>query len=379
MKILQVLTLLSPAGEFGGPATVAVNQSSALAALGHEVTLIAGSCDGPAPAPDVPGVRVLTFPTRTVGRGRNFSRLVAPSMLRWIRAHAGDFDVAHVHLGRDFVTLPAARLLSWSNVPTHVQTHGMINPRPSLPYQVIDRALTIPAVRDARTAFYLNDVELRKLRSAIGDAPHYRYLGNGVPLPDAASTARTQPDGPPEVLFLARLHPRKRAVTFARVATELAPRFRALFTIAGPDEGDGPAVDEVLRSFRATHDAEIACRIRREPPVPAGQVADRLARATIYVLPSIHEPLPMSVLEAMAAGLPVVVTDTCGFAGLVADADAGLVVDDSIGALSAALTGLLADPDRARAQGSRGRRAVEQHWGITSIARQLEEHYDAVS
>lgn len=375
MRILQVLTLLSPAGEFGGPATVAVNQSRALAQRGHAVTLIAGSFDEPGSAPDVPGVRVLTFPTRTVGRGRGFARIVAPSMLRWIRTHAGDFDVAHVHLGRDFVTLPAARLLSWGNVPTHVQTHGMINPRPSLPYQVIDRALTIPAVRHARTAFYLNDLELRKLRSAIGGSPRYSYLGNGVPLPDAVRPAR--PDGLPEVLFLARLHPRKRAVTFARVATELAPRFPARFTIIGPDEGDGPAVDEVLRDFRASQDAEVADRIRREAPIPGGRVTERLAQAAIYVLPSIHEPLPMSVLEAMAAGLPVVVTDTCGFAGLVADADAGLVVDDSMGALSAALIGLLTDPARARAQGLRGRHAVEQHWGITSIARQLEEHYDA--
>ena len=377
MKILQVLTLLSPTGEFGGPATVAVNQSRALAARGHDVTLIAGSRGGPASVPDVPGVRVRTFPTRTVGRGHSCSRIVAPSMLRWIRAHADTFDVAHVHLGRDFVTLPAARLLSRSNVPTHVQTHGMINPRPSLPYQVIDRALTIPAVRDARTAFYLNDVELRKLRTTVGDAPRYSYLGNGVPLPDAVAAAPR--DGLPEVLFLARLHPRKRAVAFARVATDLAPRFAARFTIIGPDEGDGPAVDAVLRTFRATHDARVADRVRREPPIATDRVAGRLAQATIYVLPSIHEPLPMSVLEAMAAGLPVVVTDTCGFAGLVADADAGRVVDDSMDALSAALTGLLADPDRARAQGLRGRRAVEQHWGITSIAQQLEEHYDAVS
>lgn len=375
MRILQVLTLLSPAGEFGGPATVAINQSRALAELGHAVTLIAGSYDGPAAAPDLPGVRVLTFPTRTVGRGRSFSRIIAPSMLRWIRAHADDFDVAHVHLGRDFVTLPAARLLSWGNVPTHVQTHGMINPRPSLPYQVIDRALTIPAVRDARTAFYLNEVELRKLRSAIGGSPRYSYLGNGVPLPDVMPADR--PDGLPEVLFLARLHPRKRAVAFARVATELAPLIPARFTIIGPDEGDGPVVDDVLRTFRASHDPEVADRIRREAPIPARLVAERLAQATIYVLPSIHEPLPMSVLEAMAAGLPVVVTDTCGFAGLVAGADAGLVVDDSIGALSAALTGLLTDPARARAQGLRGRIAVEKHWGISSIARQLEERYDA--
>lgn len=79
----------------------------------------------------------------------------------------------------------------------------------------------------------------------------------------------------------------------------------------------------------------------------------------------------------MAVGLPVVVTDTCGFAGLIAEADAGLVVDDSVEALSAALGALLADPDGARARGARGRRAVEDRWGIGTVARELEARYAA--
>ncbi|WP_238421096.1 glycosyltransferase [Gordonia sp. 'Campus'] len=377
MRILQVLTLLSRAGEFGGPATVAVNQSRALAERGHQVTLIAGSFDGHAAAPDVAGVRILTFPTRTVGTAPSFSRIVSPSMLRWIWLHANEFDVAHVHLSRDFVTLPATRLLARRRVATHVQTHGMINPRPSLPYQVIDKTLTIPAVRHAHTAFYLNDVELTKLRSAIGGTPRYAYLANGVPLSQPVPVAAPADDDLPEVLFLARLHPRKRAVTFARAAAELAVRFDARFTIAGPDEGDGPAVDEVIDTFRTVCGPELGSRIRRDPPLPSDAVPARLASASIFVLPSVHEPLPMSVLEAMAVGLPVVVTDTCGFAGLIAEADAGLVVDDSVEALSAALGALLADPDGARARGARARRAVEDRWGIGTVARELEARYAA--
>ncbi|MBD0864077.1 glycosyltransferase [Gordonia sp. zg691] len=378
MRILQVLTLLSRAGEFGGPATVAVNQCRALAERGHDVTLIAGSFDGPAMAPNVSGVRILTFTTRTIGAGPSFSRIVSPTMFRWIWSHAAEFDVAHIHLSRDFVTLPAALLLSRRDIPTHVQTHGMINPRPALPYQAIDRTLTIPAVRNAHTAFYLNDAELTKLRSAIGRGARYAHLANGVPLPERTGPV-TASDDLPEVLFLARLHPRKRALTFARAAIALAPLFDARFTIIGPDEGDGAALDEILGYFGTTVDADVAGRITRMPAIPASDVPGRLARATVYVLPSVHEPLPMSVLEAMAAGLPVIVTDTCGFAALVADADAGLVVDDTVGSLITALTTLLADPRRARDMGRRGRRAVEQHWGIASIAEELEKRYATAS
>lgn len=371
MRILQVLTLLSRNGEFGGPSTVAVNQCRALADRGHQVTLVAGALAADADAA-IPGVELHTFTVRTLGPGPSFTRICSPAMLRWIHAHIGRFDVAHVHLSRDFVTLPAARLLIHQRIPTHVQTHGMINPRRAWPYRVLDRGLTVPAVTGAATAFYLNEVERNKLGKAIDRTARYAHLINGVPNPPKSPDV----SGPatPEVVFLARLHPRKRPVTFAHAAARLAPQYNARFTVIGPDEGEGDLVDAVFRAARTEHPG-IAQRLRRSGPLETAAVSSRLAEASIYVLPSVDEPLPMSVLEAMAAGLPVIVTDTCGFADLVVEADAGIVVDDSIESLTAAIEELLREPVRARERGRRGQRAVQEHWSITSVAQELEKHY----
>jgi glycosyltransferase involved in cell wall biosynthesis len=102
---------------------------------------------------------------------------------------------------------------------------------------------------------------------------------------------------------------------------------------------------------------------------------ERMRRATVYVLPSVDEPYPMSVLEAMSVGLPVVVTDTCGLASFVRDHDAGLVTDDTVEGLADAVRTLLADPDRAAAMGARGGSAVRSERSMAAIAQRLETFY----
>lgn len=378
MRILQVLSVYSRHGEYGGPSTVAINQSVALAELGHEVTLVAGDLQPEEPA-SVDGVHLVRFPILTLGPGRSFTRICAPRMLTWLRQHGRSFDIAHVHLSRDFVSLPAARLLMAMNIPTCVQTHGMINPRTALIHRGIDAILTKPALRQAARAFYLNDVERVKLHTAVGDQPHYELLINGVPATELAPTRPSDHPHPMEVLFLARLHRRKRPVTFARAAAELIGEYSAHFTIIGPDEGEGDALDHLLEEVADERGPQLAARIRRLEPVSGPDVAARLRQSDVYVLPSVNEPLPMSVLEAMAEGLPVIVTDTCGFADLVTQADAGIVVDDTVEALVKAIATMLDDPSTARAQGLRGHQAVRDHWSVTSVARRLEQHYRTAS
>lgn len=376
MKILQVLTLLSSTGAFGGPATVALHQSAALADRGHQVTLIAGRIPGDR-VPPTAGVRTRTFAARRLGPGRSFTRLLAPGMAAWLAVHAREFDVAHVHLGRDLISLPAARLLQAGGIPTHVQTHGMIAPRLGLPHRTVDAAATRAALTRAASVFCLDDAERRGLRTTFGTAPAYRLLTNGVPVPPSGSPAADPDDraGDAEVLFLARLHPRKRPAVFAQAAVTLAAHRAVRFTLVGPDEGEAAAVDAIIAGLRP----EARGSVVRESAIAPGQVPARMARAAVYVLPAVGEPLGMTVLEAMAQGVPVVVTESCGLAPTVAAADAGLVVDESVAGLRTALAELLDEPAAARARGRRGRDAVCRDWSVAAIAESLENHYRAAA
>ena len=368
LRILQVVTLLAPDGAYGGPATVALNQAAELAARGHRVTLAAAVPAGYRPVMPT-GVQLRMFGARTLGPGLSMTRLFAPGMLRWLRRSTTDFDVAHIHLGRDFVSAPAARLLQRAGLPLHVQTHGMLNPRAAVPQRAVDAALVLPVLEDAESVFHLDQAELAKLRRVAGEGPHYRELTNGIA--DAVGLAPSA-DAAPEVLFLARLHERKRPAVFAEAAVRVARSGRqARFTVIGPDEGEAVRVDEIFAA--APEKARAA--LRREPAIGPEAVLDRMRQATVYVLPSVHEPLGMSVLEAMSIGLPVVVTQTCGLAPTVAAANAGLVIGESVDDLVQAIESLLDDPEGAREMGLRGRAAAAEKYGIGAVADRLEAYY----
>jgi len=94
-------------------------------------------------------------------------------------------------------------------------------------------------------------------------------------------------------------------------------------------------------------------------------VADRLADADVFVLPSFAEGVPVVLMEAMASGLPVVTTRIAGIPELVEHGVSGLLVPPGdVEALAAALTGLLADPARRARMGAAGRATVAAEFDI---------------
>lgn len=366
MRVLHVVTLLSADGAYGGPVRVAVNQAAALGRRGHEVVLTA-AVSGPDAEPA--GLEVRGFPAATAIPGVGFAGLRARGMTRWLRRHVREFDLVHVHLARDLVALPAARIARSAGVPLVVQTHGMIDPSDKLLARPLDRFWTVPVLRSAAAVLHLTPREATDLATVAGPGTKLplRELHNGVPRP--ASNPTVAADDSPEVLYLARLHPRKRPELFVRMAARLeADGVAARFAMVGPDEGAAESTRRLI--------GELSVPMSWEGPLPPHRTTERMARASVYVLASVDEPYPMSVLEAMALGLPVVVTDTCGLAPLIAEHACGVVVpSDDLNALTAAVRELLRQPRIRAAMGAAGARLVRERLSMSGVAERLEQIY----
>jgi glycosyltransferase involved in cell wall biosynthesis len=182
---------------------------------------------------------------------------------------------------------------------------------------------------------------------------------------------------PPEVLFLARLHKRKRPEVFAAAALELLRRgIDAQFALVGPPEGAEESVDRIIAEARAEGFSE--SRLRREPAVAPVRAAERIRAASVYVLPAVREPFGMTIIEALAESVPVVISADGGLAEFVQRSCCGAVVAGGPEDYASAIARLLADPMTSRTQGEAGRAAVRETYGMAPVRQRLEDVYGSI-
>lgn len=369
MRVVQVVSVISPDNRYGGPATVALNQCKALASDGHDVVLLAAAIGYSGQLPtSMSGVDVRLFPVHQLVPRVGFAGFSAPAMLPGLRKLFSGADAVHIHLARDLISLPAAYLASRSRVRYVTQTHGMVDPSARLLAKPIDHVLTRPVLRRAEAVFYLTALERTQLQDVAGSELRLRELPNGID-PMASVPVRGS-TGPVEVLYMARLHARKRPGAFVDAAQSLASEFRdTTFRMIGPDEGEGPSV---VRAIDRDGYGGRLCWDGASTP-SAARIA--LDRADLYVLPSIDEPYPMSVLEAMRSGLPVIVTDSCGLAPMIKAAGAGIVVDGNPASLVPAIRRYIVDGKARLEDGRRASALVASRFTMAPIVATLIESY----
>jgi glycosyltransferase involved in cell wall biosynthesis len=170
------------------------------------------------------------------------------------------------------------------------------------------------------------------------------------------------------VLFLGRLHPIKRVdLLIDAFALVRVRRPDAHLVIAGPDEtGLRPALES-----RAGDAAGATIWLGE---VDRQRARSLLAAASALVMCSDSESFGMSVVEAMDAGVPVVVTRTCPWSE-VEQHGAGFWVDQRPDAMADALVRILERPDLAHEMGARGRALVAARYGWDAVAQSLTAHY----
>ncbi|MBL8132422.1 MAG: glycosyltransferase [Anaerolineae bacterium] len=384
MRVLHVTPYYAPAYAFGGVTRAVEGLTLALARAGHEVLVLttdAGSQNARLEAPPEEtrgGVRVVRVPNLSVRARGRFNLSTPLGMRRRAERLLAGVDVVHCHefrtLDNWLVTPPVRRL----NLPLVLSPHGTLTlqtGRGGLK-ALWDRLLSPAMARRFAAVVGLAEAETDDARAAWsrfapGHAPHFLTIPNGVDLetfaalPDGrAFRARYGLGDAPVCLFLGRLHPRKgvEALTRAFLAANL-PAARLI--LAGPDDGALAAVQPLIAG-----DPRV---------VLTGYLDDRerleaLAAADLFALPAVGEGLPMAALEAMASGLPVILSPGCNLPE-AAERDAGLVVEAAVEPLAAALWLLLTDRARRVTMGTNARALVRDRFTWDQVAGQYVALY----
>jgi starch synthase len=192
----------------------------------------------------------------------------------------------------------------------------------------------------------------------------------------------------PSVIFVGRITRQKGLPYLLAAARRLPPEVQLILCAGAPDT---PEILAEVQAGVAALQAERSGVIWIDRLLSQPELAALLSASTVFVCPSIYEPLGIVNLEAMACGLPVVGTATGGIPEVVADGVTGRLVpirqaDDGTGTpldpeqfvadLAAALSAVVADPAAARVMGIAGRRRAEAEFSWGSIAERTRAVYD---
>jgi len=370
MRIAHVVTLISPDGAFGGPVRVALSQAEALIAAGHDVHVYAATLGFDAVPERIGTVPVHLYSSKKLVKYKGYAALYSPDLPKALRNDLEFFDIVHLHQSRDMVMIPAGLETIRSGTPYVLQTHGMIRKTKNLLFNLIDIFATRRILDAAAYVFCLTEDEERDLRSMCPTVTPISQLTNG--LSDDLFEERAGANGSDiDVLFLARLAPRKRPEVFATAAATLLGRIAGVkFSLVGPDEGQAAEVQRIISS------SEDSARLVYEGALSPDRTAARMRQADLYVLPALDEPFGLTVLEAMAVGLPVIVTNECGLAPAIEQASAGLVVDASEEALANAIERLCRNDDERLRMGKNARQLARRDYGMSPIVDRLVAEYE---
>jgi starch synthase len=187
----------------------------------------------------------------------------------------------------------------------------------------------------------------------------------------------------PVVAFVGRITRQKGVAHLIAAAHHFAPEIQLVLCAGAPDTPEIAA--EVTSAVQDLARARSGVFWVREM-LPIGKIREILSTATVFVCPSVYEPLGIVNLEAMACATAVVASDVGGIPEVVADRQTGLLVHYDASdptfferPLAEAVNSLVADPGRARQYGQAGRQRCIQEFSWAHIAEQTLEIYRKVS
>ena len=388
MRILHVTPYYAPAWAYGGVVTAVTGLATAQAARGHQVTVLTTdaldfSASNPTRCETLDGVEVIRCHNLSSTVRARYNLSLPWGFRRAFRRLSSRAEIVHTH---ELRTVENLLMIMTSRNTSRCRI--VLSPHGTLPYGTgrggfkrgwdrlfgrwqLGRIAGIAGL----TAAEVDDA--RALWSAFGvPFPTSAIIPNGVPADFAVSRdlrMRYQLGDGPVILFLGRLHERKGLQflipAFARAANEI-PTARLL--IAGPDAG------MLTTAQRLAAQAGIASQVTFAGMLHGADQRAALATADLFVLPAVGEGLSMAVLEAMAAGIPVILTPGCNLPD-VESRGAGLLVNREVEPLAAAIRDLLRDQVRRRAMGESGRAWVRESFTWPAIAAQTEPFYAAVA
>jgi glycosyltransferase involved in cell wall biosynthesis len=354
-----------------GDGLVAFGFIQELSRRGHDLHVAAGIVDlREEPPPNVHVHRLARGGDNPVATRLGFMRRLH-GLYRRLSSES-PFDIVHqltpVEIGVT-IGLAGARtpLVLGPYVPDWLPSHDPATQQKRAT-RTVRRGLRAAQQLTATTVLLSNPAAEEKVSVLAGRGLHLHELPLGVDAQTWRPAEHSRPNQ--DLLFLANLDSRKGVHValdaFVRLSPEL-PGARLLIAGGGPERD---LVERRMSSTPSLERVELLGQLDRTAAVAAMQ------GCALYCLPAYGDANPLTVLEAMSCGKPVVATAAGGLGHVVSDSGGRKVPVGDADALAAALRELLTDPELRRAMGAHNRRLVDRQYAWPRVIDRLEELYD---
>lgn len=378
---MKILNICGYTWAIGGPAKIIFDHAQVQLAHGHEVTILTPiwPTDKVYPAPD--GAKVVTVRRDWFAR---FFPEFSIEAYRWLKQHADEFDVIHVHGIFHFAGM--IPFLIKAKPAKVITIHGLLD-RWAISHgywkkKIFSFLFQRRIVAKADLVQINNTDELADLSRYLGyQHPNVAIIPNGMRMADFAQlppkgTFRNHfqiPANQQLILFLARLNIKKGLdlllPAFEQVAKQ---RNNCLLLLAGPDDGYLAACQEFITKNKLENKIRLLGMLTGELKLAA------LSDATLFALPSYSEGFSIAVLEAMSAQLPTLLSDRVGFGETIRETQAGHLVDLTVDSVAAGLTQMLDDQAYCEQLRNNAFELVKSRYDIEIVASQLMAAYQKI-
>lgn len=396
-NILFVVHGYKPAFRVGGPIHSVSALAECLVSRGHKVIVFTTDSNQDeklnviknSPV-IVDGVEVWYFETQDIFQKKIFKifpyfsksigYLYSPIMRDRLIEIMPKIDIVHTHLPFIYPTYIASKIAKIYNKPLFYHQRGVLSDR-ALSFRSIKKYIYLfliekTIIRNASCLIALTKYELEVFKKYSKKNQKIVVVPNGI------NTEKFYSDSPffnnfkidaskIVILFLGRLHPSKGAdILLLAFIKALRQNDNLRLIMAGPDEYG------LVQKFRQQIEGENFQEYIYFPGLILGDEKKRLlARADLFVLPSLSEGFSMAILEALASSTPVLISPECNF-NEVESVNAGVVVPNNIEQISSSIIELTNDIDRLKIMGNNGKEFVKNFYNWETISDKLIALYN---
>ena len=384
LRVLHVIPSVGP--RRGGPSVALENMARALAEAGVDVQ-VATTDDDAADRLRVP----LGQPVKRAGATYHYFRrqtqfyTVSWPLRRWLANNVQRFDIVHVHALFSFASVTACRAARAAGIPYIVRPLGVLSPyglrQRALLKRWSLRLLERSLLDDAAAVHCTSDAEQSEVRQLNRDWRTV-VVPLGVDTEHYAPSRRREwleqhllrGSDRPIALFLSRIDPKKGLeLLLAAVAQARAEVPDLVLVIAGM--GDPAYVAQLQEQARVSGSSD---QVMWVGYLNGTAKLEALQSADVFVLPSYAENFGLAVVEALACGVPAIVSEHVAVAREISAGDAGLVVRQTVPAIKAALVEVLRDSANRTRMAAAARAVAVHEFSLASMSERLIALYQNV-